>query len=87
MADSSAVLSGTVEVREGLGSEVMLHLSVDATGVQVVGTENTTTTPTATVVARVNAHTALDVGDIAKVTADPLHMHFFDLKTEQAIAN
>ena len=87
MADSSAVLSGTVEVREGLGSEVMLHLSVDATGLQVVGTENTTTTPTATVVARVNAHTALDVGDIAKVTADPLHMHFFDLETELAIAN
>ena len=87
MAGSNAVLSGIVEVREGLGSEVMLHLSVDATGLQVAGTENTTTTPTATVVARVNAHTALQVGEVATVTADPLHMHFFDRETEQAITN
>ena len=80
------VLSGVVEVREGLGSEVMLHITVDAPGLQVVGTENTTVTPTATVVAKVNAHTAVQVGDTVTVTADPREMHFFDRDTEQAIS-
>ena len=83
--DDRAVLRGTVEVREGLGSEVILHLVVDAPGVLVTGTEGTSVTPTATVVAKVGAHTTLQVGDIATVTADPKEMHFFDRETEQAI--
>jgi multiple sugar transport system ATP-binding protein len=80
-------LSGVVEVREGLGSEVMLHISVDAPGLQVAGTENTTVTPTAMMVAKVIAHSPVQVGDTVSVTADPREMHFFDRETEQAITN
>ena len=80
------VLRGVVQVREGLGSEVVLHLSVDAEGIQVAGTEGTHRTPTADVVARVSAHTQIQVGDIATVSVDPMSLHFFDLDTEAAIA-
>jgi multiple sugar transport system ATP-binding protein len=84
---SASTLRGTVEVREGLGSEVMLHIAVEAKGVAVAGTESTTITPTASLVARVNSHTALRVGDTAEVTADTRLMHFFDLESELAIRN
>ena len=85
--DSSAVLSGQVEVREGLGSEVILHVSVDGKGLAAAGADGTTVLPSATITARVNAHTALNVGDTAVITADTRHMHFFDLETDLAIVS
>ena len=85
--DSSSVLKGQVEVREGLGSEVILHISIDAQGLSAAGVDGTTVLPNASITARVNASTALNVGDEAVVTADTRHMHFFDLETDLAIVN
>ena len=85
--DPSSVLKGQVEVREGLGSEVILHISIDAQGLSAAGVDGTTVLPNASITARVNASTALNVGDEAVVTADTRHMHFFDLETDLAIVN
>ena len=85
--DSSSVLKGQVEVREGLGSEVILHISIDAQGLSAAGVDGTTVLPNASITARVNASTALNVGDEAVVTADTRHMHFFDLETDLAIVS
>jgi multiple sugar transport system ATP-binding protein len=82
-----SVLRGTVEVREGLGSEVQLHLTVDAPGLLVGGAEGTVVVPKADVVARVDPYTSLQVGDTATITADAKHMHFFDRDTELAIGS
>ena len=85
--DSSSALKGQVEVREGLGSEVILHISIDAQGLSAAGVDGTTVLPNASITARVNASTALNVGDEAVVTADTRHMHFFDLETDLAIVS
>jgi multiple sugar transport system ATP-binding protein len=84
--NDGSVLRGTVEVREGLGSEVQLHLTVDAPGLLVGGAEGTVVVPKADLVARVDPYTSLQVGDTATITADAKHMHFFDLDSELAIA-
>ena len=74
-------------MREGLGSEVILHILVDGKGLAAAGADGTTVLPSATITARVNAYTALNVGDTAVVTADTRHMHFFDLETDLAIVS
>jgi multiple sugar transport system ATP-binding protein len=75
------LLRGQVEVREGLGSEVILYVATDAT--PVAGIEDASTS--ATVIARVDPTTSLKVGDPAVLAIDPRKIHFFDLETEQAI--
>jgi multiple sugar transport system ATP-binding protein len=75
------LLRGQVEVREGLGSEVILYVATDAT--PVTGIEDAAVS--ATVIARVDPTTSLKVGDPAVLAIDPRKIHFFDLETEQAI--
>jgi multiple sugar transport system ATP-binding protein len=71
--------TGTVEVREGLGSEVILHLAVDAKAV-ATGAE---TTPR--FLARVDPRTTLRPGDTGALRIDTSQMQFFDLETGLAI--
>ncbi len=85
-ADPSA-LHGVVEVREGLGSEVMLHVRIDAPGLAVAGVGDVTQTETAMLIARTEARTALQVGDTAAITANGADLHFFDRQTERAIGS
>ena len=87
VADSPSVLKGQVEAREGLGSEVILHVAIDGRGLSAAGADGTTVLPTASITARVNAYTTLTVGDTAVITADTRHMHFFDLETDLAIVS
>ena len=49
-------ISGVVDVREGLGSEVILHVTTDAVGVDTSAAENTAATSDRVVVARVEPH-------------------------------
>ncbi len=84
--DSADTLSGTVEVREGLGSEVLLHLSIAAPQVTAedIGKDGAGSA-SAALVARVEPHTKIQPGDIATVSVDTSHLHMFDLQTGLAI--
>jgi multiple sugar transport system ATP-binding protein len=77
-------IQGTVEVRESLGSEVMLHLSVSAVGLEVTSDGVSAKEP-AWLISRNEARTAAEVGDAVAVTADPAEMHFFDRESGAAI--
>ncbi len=77
-------IRGTVEVRESLGSEVMLHLSVDALGLEVTSDGVSVKEP-AWLISRNEARTTAEVGDAVAVTADPAEMHFFDRESGAAI--
>ena len=84
--EANDVLSGTVSIREGLGSEVLLHVEL---GAQVVSSDGTSTTvsdkATATVVARVDPHTGAKEGDAVRLAVDVSQLHLFDLTTGHAI--
>jgi multiple sugar transport system ATP-binding protein len=74
-------LDGKVEVREGLGSEVILHLLIDAPSASNVNSDSVTSQ----FVARVDPHTALQPDDTAQLAIDTSKMHFFDLESGRAI--
>ena len=72
-------ISGTVEVREGLGSEVLLHVDVDAKAVRTGAHEDTgSTNDNLAAIARVAPTSALKPGDTAKLTVDADQLHLFD---------
>ena len=80
-------LSGKVTLREGLGSEVIIHISVDAPGVDTAEVRDATEGGGTgqTVSARLPPRTQLLVDDVAKLHVDPTQMHLFDLETGLAI--
>jgi multiple sugar transport system ATP-binding protein len=86
-SDSPNTLSGKVTVREGLGSEVILHLEVDCHGVDTEAVrdamEGETTGQTLT--ARLPPHTPLRIDDTAYLSVNPSELHLFDLDTGLAI--
>ncbi len=71
---------GEVEVREGLGSEVILHLAVDAKHIDAEGLELKRS-----FLARVNPRTSLKPGDAATLAVDTSQLQFFDLENGSAI--
>jgi multiple sugar transport system ATP-binding protein len=80
------LLSGSVTVREGLGSEVLLHIEVAAdqvtaedVGKELAGSGN------ATIIARVAPSTPLKPGDNATLAVKSDELHMFDLTTGLAI--
>lgn len=93
------VLEGIVDIREGLGPEVILHVRTDIRGINGATVEGARTavggdsaskggsleTTDTVVLARVDPATALRVGDKAVLAARPDRMHFFDADTELAI--
>jgi multiple sugar transport system ATP-binding protein len=76
------LLRGLVEVREGLGSEVILYVATDAQGAVASDRDASSTT---TIIARVDPTTSLKVGDTAVLAIDPHKIHFFDLEGSHAI--
>ena len=78
-------ISGTVDVREGLGSEVILHVTTDAVGVDTSAAENTAATSDRVVVARVEPHATAQPGDRASLAVDTNGIHVFDLETGLAL--
>jgi multiple sugar transport system ATP-binding protein len=82
-------LRGNVELREALGSEIMVHLSVDAraaqtddvrelaedVGVPKAGDDSQTN---ATIVGRYTPRSRVKVGDDVEAVVDTRNLHFFD---------
>jgi multiple sugar transport system ATP-binding protein len=80
-------VSGTVTVREGLGSEVILHLEVDAQGVDTAEVRDALEGGShgQVVTARLPPTTKLLVDDAATLHINAEQMHLFDLETGLAI--
>jgi multiple sugar transport system ATP-binding protein len=91
-ANADTRLRGKVELREALGSEIMVHLSVDAraaatdevrelaedVGVPKAGAERENT---ATIVGRYTPRSRVKVGDEVEAVVDTRNLHFFDPET------
>ncbi len=86
-AGGDNTLSGKVTVREGLGSEVILHLEVDADGVDTEAVRDAMEGEHAvqTVSVRLPPTTQLRVDDSAHLQVNPSQLHMFDLETGLAI--
>ena len=74
-------IRGVIDVREGLGSEVILHMTTDAVGVDTAAAENTTAASDRVVVARVEPHTTAQVGERAVLGVDTSQLHLFDVES------
>ncbi len=78
------ILTGRVAIREGLGNEVVAHLTVDVPTVDIaiegdhLGSEGT-------FIARLDPRTAVQVGDDVPLHVDIERLHFFDPATSGAI--
>jgi multiple sugar transport system ATP-binding protein len=85
--NADQVLKGRVEVREGLGSEVILHLETDLPGVVVAiePTDRAALTESSTFMARVDPRTNLRPNDSAVLAVQTDQLHFFDLESSLAI--
>ena len=79
-------IKGVIDVREGLGSEVILHMTTDAVGVDTAAAENTTETSDRAVVARVEPHTTAQVGERAVLGVDTSQLHLFDVESGLALS-
>jgi multiple sugar transport system ATP-binding protein len=90
-APEDRLLEGTVELREALGSEIMVHFTVDAPPAltedvrelaQDVGDERAVQQEEGaretTMVGRFGARSQVKQGDVAKVCVDTRALHFFD---------
>lgn len=78
-------LVGTVDVREGLGSEVLLHVRINASAVLADGSSESELGAGHAIVARVSPVTALRPDDKATLSVRTEEMHLFDLETGLAI--
>jgi len=85
--DGRSIIEGEVTTREGLGSEVLLHVSIDAPKVTAEDIESETPGDEShsVIVARVEPHTALKSGDRAVLAAATENLQLFDLESGQAI--
>ncbi len=86
-AEGRSRLTGNVEVREGLGSEVLLHVTVDAGKVTAEDIESETPGDdhSSVIVARVSPTTKLVPDTTANLAVDTEHLQLFDLETGLAI--
>jgi multiple sugar transport system ATP-binding protein len=87
VADPSAAntLRTRVERREALGSEILIHLSLDdASRAAEVGARPDIVSPVA-LVAKMGPREKVEVGDILFVQFSPEHAHFFDAVTGETL--
>jgi multiple sugar transport system ATP-binding protein len=80
-------ITGMVTVREGLGSEVILHVDVDAPGVDNEAIRDATegSGTGQTISARLPPHTKLRIDESASLQINPEQMHLFDMESGLAI--
>jgi multiple sugar transport system ATP-binding protein len=94
--DGAPRLRGKVGLREALGSEIMVHIEVDAKPAltedvrelkQDAGAEMPLPADESTIVARFNARSRVRAGDTAEVAVDTSELHFFDPESGLGIYN
>ncbi|MEP0963931.1 MAG: sn-glycerol-3-phosphate ABC transporter ATP-binding protein UgpC [Roseobacter sp.] len=68
-SSTNSIMSGTVAVREPLGSETLIYVE----------------TPTGEIIAKADGRTPPEVGEAVTLGADPANLHVFDAKTSQAM--
>jgi multiple sugar transport system ATP-binding protein len=92
-------LKTAVDLREDMGSEVLVHFTLDtppvltedtrelaaAVGEDVAELEQGARSGTTTLVARFDANTTAGEGDRVEIAVDTRHLHFFDPDTGQSI--
>jgi multiple sugar transport system ATP-binding protein len=92
-----AALAGPVVLRESLGSDVLVHVEIDAPAVlageqleaarELGGGEVNGTPPKrARITARLEPSVPAATGETLRLTVDPARLHFFDPQTERALA-
>ena len=92
-----AALEGPVVLRESLGSDVLVHVEVDAPAVlageqleaarELAGGDVNGTPPKrARLTARLEPSVRAATGETLRLTVDPARLHFFDPQTERALA-
>jgi multiple sugar transport system ATP-binding protein len=92
-----AALEGPVVLRESLGSDVLVHVEIDAPSVlageqleaarELGGGEFNGTPPRrARITARLEPSVRAVTGETLRLTVDPARLHFFDPHTERALA-
>jgi multiple sugar transport system ATP-binding protein len=80
-------LVGTVTLREGLGSEVILHVLTDATPIEASADLEGETLADSTILARVDPRTQAVQGGQVELAVTTDNMHVFDLATGLAIVD
>jgi multiple sugar transport system ATP-binding protein len=82
-----AALEGQVMLRESLGSDVLVHVEMDAPSV-LAGErlDNGPPPKRARVTARLEPSVRAVIGETLRLRADPERLHFFDPRTERALA-
>jgi multiple sugar transport system ATP-binding protein len=94
--DGAPRLKGKVGLREALGSEIMVHIEIDAKPAltedvrelkQDAGAEMPLPADESTIVARFNARSRVREGDTANVAVDTSELHFFDPESGLGIYN
>ena len=91
--DEDRTFSATAELVEAMGSDVLVHFSLDAPTVVTEDTkelardvgESVDDTPDTTVVARVSPRTSIRVNEPIRVEVDVNRLHWFDLESGLAI--
>lgn len=84
----TSFLEGDVELVEALGSESLVHFTLDARRVHPEGTEEENQGSLAGAgegVARIDPSISVSVGKRVRFSLDPLQLHFFDMKSGEAI--
>jgi multiple sugar transport system ATP-binding protein len=82
---STQVITGEVIVREGLGSEVIVHLATDIPMITTEGAGDNGAVHG--LVGKVDPATTMRIGSNAQLAIDASRLHFFDLETELAITS
>ena len=84
--DGTAVLKVSVDLVEMLGSELMVHSTIDAPAVRSIDTGVEISQGTeSSMVASLDPRRRVVIGDRLELTVDALRLHAFDLETGQAI--
>ncbi len=93
VANDSSTLDGDVELVEALGSDLLIHFSIDAKRIEVEGAmeDDDDLTPatlqTAQGVARIEPRSTVAHGDRVRLSVNPIRLHFFDPETGDAVVD
>ena len=84
-SDATSTITGVVELREGLGSEIVVHMRVDAPSVRPADVDDLDEGAGSLFVARLDPRSHVTIGDNVVLGVATDRLHFFDLETTLAI--